>query len=151
MFTRNMHWSLFWARLIQYIRDHHISSILILFSHLSIKLDTKCLKRMHWNYVIGFSWFRIRTSGGHFGTRGWTYGFMRRARRFLCSWVTASFSRRILLYGSTKWPPLLCSGQSSWLQIRRPGFDSQHYQKKKSSRSGTGPTQSREYNWGATW
>jgi hypothetical protein len=23
------------------------------------------------------------------------------------------------------------SGQSSWLQIRRPGFDSWHYQKKK--------------------
>jgi hypothetical protein len=28
-------------------------------------------------------------------------------------------------------PPLLSSGQSSWLQIRRHGFDSQHYQKKK--------------------
>jgi hypothetical protein len=29
------------------------------------------------------------------------------------------------------WPPLRSSGQSSWLQIRRPGFDSWHYQKKK--------------------
>jgi hypothetical protein len=29
------------------------------------------------------------------------------------------------------WSLLLSSGQSSWLQIRRPGFDSQHYQKKK--------------------
>jgi hypothetical protein len=29
------------------------------------------------------------------------------------------------------WPPLWSSGQSSWLQIRRPGFDSRHYQKKK--------------------
>jgi hypothetical protein len=48
------------------------------------------------------------------------------------------------------WPPLWSSGQSSWLQIRRPGFDSRHYQK-KSSGSGTGPTQPREYNWGATW
>jgi hypothetical protein len=28
-------------------------------------------------------------------------------------------------------PPLWSSGQSSWLQIRRPGFDSRHYQKKK--------------------
>jgi hypothetical protein len=28
-------------------------------------------------------------------------------------------------------PPLLSSGQSSWLQIRRLGFDSRHYQKKK--------------------
>jgi hypothetical protein len=27
--------------------------------------------------------------------------------------------------------PLWYSGQSSWLQIRRPGFDSRHYQKKK--------------------
>jgi hypothetical protein len=35
-------------------------------------------------------------------------------------------------------------------QIRRPGFDSQHYQK-KSCWSGTGSTQPLEYNWGATW
>jgi hypothetical protein len=27
------------------------------------------------------------------------------------------------------WPPLWSSGQSSWLQIQRPGFDSRHYQK----------------------
>jgi hypothetical protein len=27
-------------------------------------------------------------------------------------------------------PPLWFSGQSSWLQIRRPGFDSRHYQEK---------------------
>jgi hypothetical protein len=27
-------------------------------------------------------------------------------------------------------PPLWSRGQSSWLQIRRPGFDSWHYQKK---------------------
>jgi hypothetical protein len=27
-----------------------------------------------------------------------------------------------------KGPPLWSSGQSSWLQIRRPGFDSRHYQ-----------------------
>jgi hypothetical protein len=47
-------------------------------------------------------------------------------------------------------PPLWSSGQSSWLQIRRPWFDSWHYQK-KSSWSGTGSTQPREYNWGATW
>jgi hypothetical protein len=25
-------------------------------------------------------------------------------------------------------PPLWSSGESSWLQIRRPGFDSRHYQ-----------------------
>jgi hypothetical protein len=28
-------------------------------------------------------------------------------------------------------PPLWSGGQSTWLQIRRPGFDSRHYQKKK--------------------
>jgi hypothetical protein len=28
-------------------------------------------------------------------------------------------------------PPLWSSGQSSWLQIQRPGFDSRHYQKKQ--------------------
>jgi hypothetical protein len=27
--------------------------------------------------------------------------------------------------------PLWSSGQSSWLHIRRPGFDFPHYQKKK--------------------
>jgi hypothetical protein len=43
-------------------------------------------------------------------------------------------------------PPLWSSGQSSWLQIRRPRFDSRHYQEKKSSGSGTGSTQPREYN-----
>jgi hypothetical protein len=48
-------------------------------------------------------------------------------------------------------PPLWSSGQSSRLQIRRPVFDSRHYLKKKSSGSGTGSTQPREYNWGATW
>jgi hypothetical protein len=47
-------------------------------------------------------------------------------------------------------PPLWSSSQSSWLQVRRPGFDSRHYQK-KSNGSGTGSTQPREYNWGATW
>jgi hypothetical protein len=29
------------------------------------------------------------------------------------------------------WPPLWSSGQSSWLQIRRLGFDFRHYQKIK--------------------
>jgi hypothetical protein len=48
------------------------------------------------------------------------------------------------IYGASR-PPLWSSGQSSWLQIRMPGFDSRHYQK-KSSGSGTGSTQPREYN-----
>jgi hypothetical protein len=32
---------------------------------------------------------------------------------------------------NNKGPPLWSSGQSSWLQIRRSGFDSRHCQKKK--------------------
>jgi hypothetical protein len=36
-------------------------------------------------------------------------------------------------------PPLWSSGQSSWLQIRRPGFDSRHYQKKKAVGLERGP------------
>jgi hypothetical protein len=28
-------------------------------------------------------------------------------------------------------PPLWSNGQSSWLQIRRPGFDSRHYRGEK--------------------
>jgi hypothetical protein len=28
-------------------------------------------------------------------------------------------------------PPLWFSGQSSWLHIRRPGFDTRHYENKK--------------------
>jgi hypothetical protein len=43
-------------------------------------------------------------------------------------------ARERLLIGKRSYsvrPPLWSSGQSSWLQIRRPGFDSRHYQKKK--------------------
>jgi hypothetical protein len=39
--------------------------------------------------------------------------------------VTESFMFFTSRYG----PPLWSSGQSSWLQIRRPGLDSRHYQK----------------------
>jgi hypothetical protein len=44
-----------------------------------------------------------------------------------------------LLISTQQWPPLWSSGESSWLQIRSPGFDSRHYQK-KSSGPGTGST-----------
>jgi hypothetical protein len=36
-------------------------------------------------------------------------------------------------------PPLWSSGKSSWLQIRRPEFDSRHYQKKKAVGLERGP------------
>jgi hypothetical protein len=44
----------------------------------------------------------------------------------------------IIVTMNTVCSPLWSSGQSSWLQIRRPGFDSRHCQ--------TGSTQPREYN-----
>jgi hypothetical protein len=37
----------------------------------------------------------------------------------------------IAFFCKCHWPPLWSSDQSSWLQIRRPGFDSGQYQKKK--------------------
>jgi hypothetical protein len=40
-------------------------------------------------------------------------------------------------------PPLWSSGHSSWLQIRRPGFDSRHYKKNV---VGLERGQPREYN-----
>jgi hypothetical protein len=45
------------------------------------------------------------------------------------------FCQVIFLYS----PPLWSSGQSSWLQIRRPGFDSRHYQKIKAVGLERGP------------
>jgi hypothetical protein len=41
-------------------------------------------------------------------------------------------------YGVSR-PPLWSSRQSSWLQIRRPGFDSPHYQNKKGMGLERGP------------
>jgi hypothetical protein len=49
-------------------------------------------------------------------------------------WERNKFSKHQLLYkkfsATGMRPPLWSSGQSSWLQIRTPGFDSRHYQKK---------------------
>jgi hypothetical protein len=50
-----------------------------------------------------------------------------------------------------KWPPLLSGGQSSWLQIQRPGFDSRHYQKKNVVGLEQGALSLVSTNWGATW
>jgi hypothetical protein len=58
------------------------------------------------------------------------------------------FISRIRKEGS----PLWSSGQSSWLQIQRPRFDSAALSHLlRSSGSGTGSTQPREHNGGATW
>jgi hypothetical protein len=48
---------------------------------------------------------------------------------FLCTQLYRKL-QHIFMY-VILWPPLWSSGQSSWLQIRRPGFDSRHYQRKK--------------------
>jgi hypothetical protein len=45
--------------------------------------------------------------------------------------LVLAIRRRIMLSISIYRPPLWSSGQSSLLQIQRPGFDSRHYQKKK--------------------
>jgi hypothetical protein len=50
-------------------------------------------------------------------------------------YVQGSLPRKILylyiyIYIYIYGPPLWSSGKSSWLQIRRLGFDSRHYQKK---------------------
>jgi hypothetical protein len=54
----------------------------------------------------------------------------------------------IILY----WPLLKSSGQSSCLQIQRSWFDSRALPDfLRNSGFGTGSTQPREYNWGASW
>jgi hypothetical protein len=42
--------------------------------------------------------------------------------------VRSQESQYNLMFPNTLRPPLWSSGQSSWLQIRRHGFDSRHYQ-----------------------
>jgi hypothetical protein len=51
----------------------------------------------------------------------------------------------------SSWPPLWSSGQSSLLQIRRPGFDSRHYQKKNVVGLERGQLSLVSTDWGATW
>jgi hypothetical protein len=41
------------------------------------------------------------------------------------------YKLNLYMYVEESRPPLWSSGQSSWLQIRRPRFDSRHYQEKK--------------------
>jgi hypothetical protein len=55
----------------------------------------------------------------------------RDSRQYFLFQIWYSPNMKILLFISHRWPPQWSSGQSSWLQIRRPGFDSRHYQKKK--------------------
>jgi hypothetical protein len=48
-----------------------------------------------------------------------------RVRVHVCVKVKSRFNMIVLRYSLIR-PPLWSSGQSSWLQIRRPGFDSRH-------------------------
>jgi hypothetical protein len=57
--------------------------------------------------------------------------------------VSCDVRTEFIYYVEQSKPPLWSSGQSSWVQIRRPWFDSRHYQKKKCSGFGTGSTQPR--------
>ena len=59
-----------------------------------------------------------------------------------------NFLPTVVLFG----PPLWSSGQSFWLQIQRSGVRFPALPDfLSSSGSGTGSTQPREVNWGATW
>jgi hypothetical protein len=70
-------------------------------------------------------------------THQWTYYHTHRAANPQASApiLAQRPAYQILAYfcicNSCLWPPLWSSGQSSWLQIRRLGSDSRHYQKKK--------------------
>jgi hypothetical protein len=46
-------------------------------------------------------------------------------------WIHLYANMYIGMYVCKDWPPLWSSGQSSWLQIRRPRFDSRHYPQNK--------------------
>jgi hypothetical protein len=64
---------------------------------------------------------------------------MRHVTSKLVCYVLLSYTRYTALYfrgciiicaEEYNGPPLWSSGQSSWLQVRRPEFDSRHYKKK---------------------
>jgi hypothetical protein len=143
VFTGALHWFVSWARATRSLPLHYISlrSILILSIH-----------------VYAFVFLAISFLSPFAPT---FYAFLS-SPDHLCGIVVSSWllngDELCFLWG-TNWiyicyieesrRPLWASGQSSWLQmqgsrVRFPGT-------KKSSGSGTGCTQPREYNWGVTW
>jgi hypothetical protein len=86
------------------------------------------------------------------GEKGWSWASEINGVELKSVWMAFEKIHCYIIYYNyiyDIWPPLWSSGQSSWLQILRsrvrfPGT-------KKSSGSGTGSTQPREYNWRATW
>jgi hypothetical protein len=69
--------------------------------------------------------------------------------------VSCEVRTEFICYVEESRPPLLSSGQSSWLQIQRPRFVQVRFPALpdflRNSGSGTGSTQPREYNCGPTW
>jgi hypothetical protein len=68
---------------------------------------------------------------------------------YLLYWILSQI--QIKFYYHKFRPPLWSSDQSSWLQIQRSRVRLLVLPDFLSSGSGTGSTQPREYNWGATW
>jgi hypothetical protein len=110
-------------------------SVLDIYRHLLSCSITWCEFNGEWGGIM-VSAVESCSIGPWFRSRSWNW----------LSWIKFSW---LLAW---KWPPLWSSGQSSWLQIQRsrvrfpalPDF-------LRSSGSGTGFTQPREDNWGATW
>jgi hypothetical protein len=126
-FDGTFHWFPSRAWWIQSTSAHPIPRryILILFSHLHLCLPSDL-------FISGFP-AQIQNA---FHTRNktkWAQQFPHR-KRFNTWWwpygpkyVVESFFKKYNILRTALWS----SGQSCWLKIRRPGFDSRHYQKKK--------------------
>jgi hypothetical protein len=71
---------------------------------------------------------KIWTSGGFFWTRWWTWGSMKDRDFFMVSWANEYSEEIFCPEEALRTLEAVSSGQSSWLQIERSGFDSLHYQ-----------------------
>jgi hypothetical protein len=102
----------------------------------------------HFSFYIDDNWSKSRMGncfgsggGGHFGAAEvgggphllkWLHSLVNFAFHDTINTLLYSlYYQRNILLSILHWPPLWSSGQSSWLQIRRPGLDSRHYKKKK--------------------
>jgi hypothetical protein len=98
--------------------------------------------------------FVIRLSAARVTVHGWDAVYKPEGSGFESCWGNWIFSiYQILPAAPWSWviPPLWYSGQSSWLQIQGSRVRFPGTTRKKRSGSGTGSTQPRECNWGATW
>jgi hypothetical protein len=116
-------------------------------------IGAECLVTWFMHLVSSIQWYLQDTDGHYCNCRSFTvftelyFGSSCITAITCCCSMFISFASTIAWDSFNRftitvlcwWPPLWSSGQSSWLQIRRPGFDSRHYQKKKVVGSGTGP------------